>query len=354
MPLRSKAIIAVSAFMPGTANSVVLGSRGAPSPKITASGVAAFRPASSRSRKRCHARRVRLMLQHQPPPRQSRQSPRRFRCRRAVPRSWPPPLISGSAIWMSPRRMSAPAPCGPPSLCAERLRRSAPSVVDSAIDAARRPAPRRHAARRWRAWTMSAISRDRLDDAGLVVGEHHRNKRTLGPSKARSKSMKIDNAVAGDRQFLDRVGGKAAAAAHRRMLDRRDKQPVAPALCGQPISSAGVSASMLASVAPLVKVTFLASAPTRAATCSRASSINSARRPALGMHRGGIAGQLQRGGHGRARLLPQRRGGIPVEIGPFSHGIRQYPSYRFGARPRKKLAFCPGDRVRSPPSRGNL
>ena len=37
-----------------------------------------------------------------------------------------------------------------------------------------------------------------------------------------------------------------------------------------PISSAGVSASMLASVAPLVKVTFFASAPTSAATCARA------------------------------------------------------------------------------------
>ena len=36
----------------------------------------------------------------------------------------------------------------------------------------------------------------------------------------------------------------------------------------------GVSASMLASVAPLVKMTFLASAPTKLATFSRASSTN--------------------------------------------------------------------------------
>ena len=39
------------------------------------------------------------------------------------------------------------------------------------------------------------------------------------------------------------------------------------------ISIAGVSASMLASVAPLVKVTFLASAPLSTATFCRASSM---------------------------------------------------------------------------------
>ena len=36
IPLRSKAIMAVSAFSPGTANKVVLGSRSACAPKITA------------------------------------------------------------------------------------------------------------------------------------------------------------------------------------------------------------------------------------------------------------------------------------------------------------------------------
>ena len=40
------------------------------------------------------------------------------------------------------------------------------------------------------------------------------------------------------------------------------------------VSIAGVSASMLASVAPLVKVTFFASAPTSCATCPRAVSIS--------------------------------------------------------------------------------
>lgn len=38
------------------------------------------------------------------------------------------------------------------------------------------------------------------------------------------------------------------------------------------------------------------------------------RRPPLGMDRGGIARQIERGDQGRARLRPQRRGGIGVEI----------------------------------------
>src|SRR5664279_3500131 len=50
-PLRSKEIIAVSAFMPGTAKSVVLGKRGAPCPKMIARGAIALMPASTRSRK---------------------------------------------------------------------------------------------------------------------------------------------------------------------------------------------------------------------------------------------------------------------------------------------------------------
>src|SRR5688572_27007683 len=49
-PSRSSAITAVSAFTPGTANSVVLGSRVAASPKMTACGSIALSPASSRSR----------------------------------------------------------------------------------------------------------------------------------------------------------------------------------------------------------------------------------------------------------------------------------------------------------------
>jgi DDE family transposase len=49
-PSRSKAITVVSAFMPGAANSVVLGNRAAVAPKITVCGELDFRPDSSASR----------------------------------------------------------------------------------------------------------------------------------------------------------------------------------------------------------------------------------------------------------------------------------------------------------------
>ena len=42
--------------------------------------------------------------------------------------------------------------------------------------------------------------------------------------------MKIDHAVAVDRQFRDRVGRKTTAAAHRRVLDRRHKQSISQGL----------------------------------------------------------------------------------------------------------------------------
>src|SRR4051812_42386097 len=60
---------------------------------------------------------------------------------------------------------------------------------------------------------------DRLDDAGLVIGEHHRDERVLGPRKCASKSIKIKQTPIGYFQFLDRRGQKTPTAAHRRMLD---------------------------------------------------------------------------------------------------------------------------------------
>ena len=50
-PSRSRAITAVSAFTPGTAKSVVLGSRDAPAPNTVACGEIALSPASNRSRR---------------------------------------------------------------------------------------------------------------------------------------------------------------------------------------------------------------------------------------------------------------------------------------------------------------
>ena len=58
---------------------------------------------------------------------------------------------------------------------------------------------------------------------------------------------------------------------------------------------AGVSASAFASVPPEVKTTLRGSAPTSAATLARAPPRPQApRRPALGMDRGRVAGDLKR------------------------------------------------------------
>src|SRR6185437_13600250 len=49
---------------------------------------------------------------------------------RPCPRSWPPPLISGSGHGpIASRRMSAPTPFRAPILCPETVIRSAPSVL---------------------------------------------------------------------------------------------------------------------------------------------------------------------------------------------------------------------------------
>src|SRR6476646_1716034 len=108
IPLRSKAIIAVSAFRPGTANNVVLGRSGTPAPKTTAWGVAALRSDSSRSRRAAIRVTSICVVAKAAAPKPARATT--FSVPARCPRSCPPPLINGSAIWISPRRTSAPAP----------------------------------------------------------------------------------------------------------------------------------------------------------------------------------------------------------------------------------------------------
>ncbi len=67
--------------------------------------------------------------------------------------------------------------------------------------------------------------RDRLDDAGLVVGEHNRNQRRPRVSREKTgESVEPDDAVAVDR---DRLGPRNRLA-HRVMLDRGHQQALAP------------------------------------------------------------------------------------------------------------------------------
>ncbi len=154
------------------------------------------------------------------------------------PRSWPPPLMCGSAMWISPRLIKAPAPAGRQA-CARKWSASRrPS-------AARSQSMRPGACTRRRAQPVGGMHdvgnlADRLDDAGLVVGKHHRTQGTLGPSNRASKSKKIDDSVRGSPALVQWNQRGNARREHRRMLDRRHEQPVTLAL--SPASRAPASA----------------------------------------------------------------------------------------------------------------
>ena len=328
MPLRSKAIMAVSALMPGTANSVVLGSRGALC-------------AENHRLRRCRLDAGFEAVAQAPP---CGQRPPAL-CGRSGSgakagnggdilgsRAQAALLAAALDQRLGDMDIAAADQRAGALRAAELVRGKAHQIgaqlADIAIDPARRPAPRRHAARRWRHARSSAISRDRLDHAGLVVGEHHRDQRTLGPSNGASKSMKIDHAVAGHRQFLDRIGGKPPAAAHRRMLDRRDKQPVAQRLAPADLDRrASAPACWLRWRRGEGDVLGLG-ADQRRDLLARLLD-QTAGGAALGMHRRGIAGQRQRGDAWRR---------APPAAAARSHSSRnrpaqlmdscQYPDYR--------------------------
>ena len=168
--------------------------------------------------------------------------------------------------------------------------------------------------------------RDRLDHAGLVVGEHERDQRPRTPARASAlkpplERRQIDDpsSVTGSSSTCSR--SKAPARQHRRMLDRRDQQPVARRPAGSPTAMASAPAYWPRSP-PEVKVTQRGSPPTRAATLSRASSIDwRAARPSACTEEG-LPASVERGQHRRPRLRAQRRRRIPVEIDPRHHQCR--------------------------------
>ena len=161
----------------GTAKSVVFGSRSAPAPmilRLRRDGddlpleLVAQAPQSGR--------RIPEMVTGEP-----RRNAEPRHCRDVFGAGAPPPLLPAAGQkrlrpQCSSASTSAPAPCGPPILWAERARKSTPSAVD--VD---RDAPERlHRV----AEDIAAVPLhdprglgDRMDDAGLVVGEHQRDSR---------------------------------------------------------------------------------------------------------------------------------------------------------------------------------
>ena len=186
------------------------------------SGEAGLRPASSRSRSALMpapsaARSTSAAAAAAPKP----AMPATFSVPARAPRSWPPPLMSGAGNGTAASRLtSAPTPLGAPILCPESVRRSAPSAL---ISHGIRPAAWTASTCRTppAAWVRRAACRNRLNNAGLVVGEHQRNQRpapAAPPEASASAARSIrPSPVTGTR--LDRRGGKPSAGQHGGMLD---------------------------------------------------------------------------------------------------------------------------------------
>ena len=186
-----------------------------------------------------------------------------------APRSWPPPLICGierQAIAADQRTDALRA--------ADLVRRQRHQIgaerLEITGDAARplhrvdmqEAAGRMHDRRRLR---------DRLDHAGLVVGEHQRDQRPRAAGQACAPALR------------DRRRRRPSPGFPRpRQIVRRSRTDGCSIAETSSVSpSAGDSASMLASVPPEVNTTSRALAPTSAATCSRAvSTRRRAARPA--------------------------------------------------------------------------
>ena len=103
------------------------------------------------------------------------------------------------------------------------------------------------------------------------------------------------------------------------MLDRRDQQAIERPLLAAPTSMTGDSASAFASVPPEVKITLRAIGADQRRDLLARLLDHLPRRAALAVHRGRIAGQVQRGAQGLARLRAQRRTRIPVQIDARDH-----------------------------------
>ena len=323
-PSRSKAITAVSAFMPGTANSVVLGSRSDLRPKHDDLGrdrrearARAGRAAPSSAR----ASAGRPLKGAQQRRRRNRRFRPHSRCRRGrrAPARRPDQRIG--QMHRLERRISAPTPFGPPILCDGNGHQIGPERIDIARQLARPPGPRRRAGDRpphapW--WRLPQPVEGRRSRCWRASANRSGRPRRTQPSA--SPARQIDAAVGGYGNLFDHRRPESARPQAPR--DARSPKPAAGRTPAPPAPVVGDSASTLASVPPEVKTTLRGSAPTSAATCSPRLLDQVARRAAFRMDRGRIAAQVQRGDHRGARLRTQRRRRIPVEIDPFCHGFR--------------------------------
>ena len=284
-PSRSKAMTAVSAFMPGAVNSVVFGSRSAPAPKIVALGEIVVQPGFEQVSQRQHVSGLGCALT-------ASGGSGSAECGDAgdiLGAGAQPPLLAAAAnerigqmnvVAASNERADALRPADFMGRQRQQIRAERSDV---AIDASRRlhridmeqAAGRMHDRGRFG---------DRLNDAGLVIGEHQRNQRTRRFRDRPRQRRKIEPPI-GDRPANSSIASRGNRPPARTetcsMAESRSRERgrLSPA-----ISIAGVSASILASVPLEVKNTSPAARrrarrPVRAPARSRAARRGPRRAP---------------------------------------------------------------------------
>ena len=181
-------------------------------------------------------------------------------------------------------------------------------------NSSRAPGPHRHAGGR-PPHAPGRRPRDRLKDAGLVVGEHQRDQRRglPGARERLRQRRQIDarrRAVTATCSTMR--GRKPPARQHRRMLDRRDQQPVAGRAAGpdrrrqrQHVGLGAARGEHHIARLGADQRRDLPRAPPRP---------GGARRGPSACTEDGLPTRSSAASHGGARLRAQRRGRIPVEI----------------------------------------
>ena len=183
------------------------------------------------------------------------------------PISWPPPAISGARFW-SGRRISAPAPMGPPALWPEMAMETAPSASQSCRARAAACAASTCRAAPCRAQSAAAVARSCRTPVSLFAAI----RQTSAPGWAASRCSNAPASIS--------PSGMTGTVVARGAAARTASCSVAPISTGRPRPSA-VTAKALASVAPEVKTMSAGRAWKAAARASRASSrMRRAARPA--------------------------------------------------------------------------
>ena len=237
-----------------------------------------------------------------------------------LPRSCPPPRISGSA---KVNALLAPDQRAGALGTADLVRAERHQVGAECIDV------ERHATRRLHGIDMqhAAVAMDdlgcfanRLNDAGLVVRGHQRDEDALSAKAFQTliKRREIDRAASVDRNFLDIGRIEPPAGEHRGMLDRRNQKPFEPSLVARCLDGGRQRQRVrLGSTRREDHVARIGAGQRRDVLARLLDHLP--RRAPFAVHRGRIAGKVQRDVKSLARFRSQRCARIPVQINAPGH-----------------------------------